>query len=97
MKWQNFGMLSMRSTMYNVLDVPEMMKANGSIRRRNKPHRGHGSTLLLKSGTSLDLIPEGSEIRFAYGSWEIHMPLRNKRMVKRLAKQLDAIAWLVDE
>lgn len=83
--------------MYNVLDVPAMMKTNPPIRRRNKPIKGHGSTLLLRSGTPLDLIPEGSEIRFAYGSWEIHMPLTNKRIVKRLAKQLNAIAWLVDE
>lgn len=83
--------------MYNVLDVPAMMKTNPPIRRRNKPIKSFGSTLLLRSGTSLDLIPAGSEIRFSYGSWEIHMPLTNKRIVKRLAKQLNAIAWLVDE
>ena len=80
--------------MYNVLDVPAMMKAKHPIRNRKKPIGNYGSTLLVRPGTKLDLIPPGSEIRYAYGSWEIHMPITNKNIVKKLAKALDAIAYI---
>lgn len=80
--------------MYNVLDVPAMMKAHSATRRRKTPIKGYGSTLLVRPGTNLDLIPPGSEIRYAYGSWEIHIPITNKKIVKKLAKALDAIAFL---
>ena len=80
--------------MYVVLDVNEMMKAKHPIRRRQKPIGKFGSTLLLKPGTPIDLIPAGSEIRFSYGSLEVHMPIKNKKIVKRLAKALDAIAYM---
>lgn len=80
--------------MYNVLDVPAMMKTKHPIRTRIKPINGFESTILLRPGTPLDLIPPGSEIRYAYGSWEIHMPIKNKKIVKKLAKALDAIAYM---
>lgn len=80
--------------MYVVLDVEQMMKAKHPIRRRQRPIGKFGSTLLLRPGTKLDLIPAGSEIRYSYGSWEVHMPITNKNIVKKLAKALDAIAYI---
>lgn len=80
--------------MYNVLDVPAMIKTKHPIRNRKKPISGYESTLLVRPGTKLDLIPPGSEIRYAYGQWEIHMPIKNKKIVKKLAKALDAIAYM---
>ena len=49
--------------MYVVLDVEQMMKAKHPIRRRQRPIGKFGSTLLLRPGTPIDLIPAGSEIR----------------------------------
>jgi hypothetical protein len=80
--------------MYVVLDVQEMMKAKHPVRRRQKPVNNFKSTLLLRPGTRLDLIPPNSEIRYAYGSWEVHMPIANKKIVEKLAKHLDAIAYM---
>lgn len=80
--------------MYVILDTEEMAKTKHPIRRRQKPIKGYGSTLLVRPGTKLDLIPPGSEIRFAYGSWEIHMPIDNKKIVEKMAKVLDAIAYM---
>lgn len=80
--------------MYIVLDVPTMMKASTHTRRRQKPIKGYNSTLLLKPGTEINLIPPGSELRYAYGSWEVHMPLSNKKIVEKMAKTLDAIAYM---
>ena len=80
--------------MYNVLDVPVMMKANFTARRRIRPIKGYHSTLLLKGGTPLDLIPPGSEIKRVGDLWEVHMPIKNKNIVKKLAKALDAVAFL---
>jgi hypothetical protein len=80
--------------MYNVLDIPEMIKAKHATRNRKKPIIGFHSTILLRPGTELDLIPPGSELRFAYGQWEAHLPIKNKEIVKKLAKALDAIAYM---
>jgi hypothetical protein len=80
--------------MYVVLDVKDMMATSPHTRKRQQPVKPYNSTLLLRPGTKLDLIPPGSEIRYAYGSWEVHMPLANRTMVKRLAQELNAIAWM---
>ena len=77
MKWVNFGMLSMRSTMYEVLDIPKMMRVKAShIRNRSRiPVRSNGSSInknkwggliLVKSGLPKEyfrLIPDGSELK----------------------------------
>jgi hypothetical protein len=80
--------------MYEVLDVKCMMKATGHARKRMRPAAKYQSTLLLKGGTRLDLIPSGSEIRKIGDQWEVHMTISNKEIVKKLAKALDAIAFL---
>ena len=80
--------------MYIVLDIPTMMKTKTQTRNRRKPIKGYNSTLLLRPGTPVDLIPPGSEIRYANGSWEVHTPLHNKKIVEMLAKQLDAVAYM---
>lgn len=82
--------------MYNVLDIPKMTKIkNHHTRRRSKPLAGYHSTILLKSGSNLDLIPPGSLlVRNQDGEWEAHLPIKNKEIVKKLAKALDAIAFL---
>lgn len=80
--------------MYVVIDVKDMMAVSAQTRRRQQPISGYNSTILLRPGTKLDLIPPGSEIRYANGSWEVHMPLTNKTIIKRLAQQLNAIAWM---
>lgn len=80
--------------MYVVLDIPTMMKTKTPTRKRTKPISGYKSTLLLRPGTNLDLIPAGSEIRYTHGSWEVHMPITNKKIVEKLAKVLDAIAYM---
>lgn len=89
-------MLSMRSQMYNVLDIPKMTKVkNPHTRKRTKPLNGYHSTILLKAGSKLDLLPPGSlVVRNQDGEWEAHLPIKNKEIVKKLAKALDAIAFL---
>lgn len=71
-----------------------MMKVRPQIRRRTKPLNGFNSTILLRPGTDLTLIPPNSEIRYANGSWECHTMLSNKKILKKLAKTLDAVAFL---
>jgi hypothetical protein len=80
--------------MYIVLDVPTMMKTSTQTRRRQKPIRGYNSTLLLRPGTDIQHIPPGSEIRYANGSWEVHTPIANKKIVENMAKTLDAVAYM---
>ena len=81
--------------MYNVLDIPTMMKKpTPHVRKRQKPLAGYHSTILVRGGTNLDLVPPGSEIRRVGDVWEIHMKIKNKEIVKKLAKALDAIAFL---
>lgn len=83
--------------MYVVLDVKKMMNSSPHTRRRTQPLAGYNSTLLLRPGTKIDLIPPGSELRYTHGNWEVHMPISNAEIVKRLAKELDAIGWLIRE
>lgn len=81
--------------MYEVLDVKTMMKkATLHARRRVRPAAGYKSVMMLKGGTKLDLVPPGSEIRRVGDVWEVHMPIQNKEIVKKLAKVLDAIAFI---
>lgn len=80
--------------MYEVIDVSAFPKVNPQIRRRQKPVRPYSSTILLKPGTNVELIPPDSEIKYVSGYWEVHMPLTNKLIIKKLAKELDAIAFL---
>lgn len=82
--------------MYIVLDIPKMMKVKGHSRTRRKPITGFNSTILLKPGSRIDLIPPGSELRYSDSAkcWEVHTPLSNKKIVEKIAKELDAIAFL---
>ena len=81
--------------MYIVLDIPTMMKKPSThVRKRQKPLAGYDSTILVRGGTKLDLVPPDSEIRFVGGVWEIHMKIKNKKIVEKLALALDAIAFL---
>ena len=77
MRWANFGTLSMRSTMYEVLDIPKMMRVKAShIRNRSRiPMRANANTvnknkwgglILVKAGLPKEqfrLIPAGSELK----------------------------------
>lgn len=81
--------------MYEVLDVKTMMKkATLHARRRVRPQAGYQSVIMLRGGTKLDLVPPGSEIRRVGDVWEVHMKISNKEIVKKLAKVLDAIAFI---
>lgn len=82
--------------MYIVLDIPTMTKIkNPHTRRRTKPLTGYHSTILLRQGSKLDLIPPGSLIvRNTDGEWEAHTTIANKEIVKKLAEMLDAIAYI---
>lgn len=83
--------------MYTVLDIPKMMKIPSHTRNRRRPVNGFKSTILLRGGKKIDIVPPQSEIRRVGDLWEIHMQLTNKRIVESIAKELGAIAWLVDE
>ena len=78
MRWANFGTLSMRSTMYEVLDVSRMIRIKSPhVRNRTAPpvkrgvpkHENRnlwGGLLLINAGTpseALRLLPDGSEIK----------------------------------
>ena len=78
MRWANFGTLSMRSTMYEVLDIPRMIRIKSPhVRNRSAPPQKRGiysdktknkwaGLLLINSGTpieALKLLPDGSEIK----------------------------------
>lgn len=80
--------------MYVVLDIPKMMRVKSQTRNRKRPISGYNSTLLLRPGTNISLIPPNSEIRYTNGSWEVHMQIHNKKIVEMLAKRLDAIAFI---
>lgn len=83
--------------MYTVLDIPKMMKIPQHTRNRRRPINGFTSTILVRGGKKIDIVPPNSEIRRVGDLWEIHMPLTNKRIVEQIAKDLEAIAWLVQE
>lgn len=80
--------------MYEVIDVKQMMQVASPTRRRTKPINGFNSTILLRPGTDISIIPPDSEIRYTHGSWECHTQISNKKILKKLAKELDAIAFL---
>ena len=80
--------------MYEVLDIPKMVRIAGHIRQRKKPIAGFKSTLLLRPGTDLGYIPPNSELRLVSGYWECHTQLSNKKILKKLAESLDAVAFL---
>ena len=82
--------------MYEVLDVPRMTKIKQPhTRRRSQPLKGYHSTILLKGGTDISLLPPDTLlVKNAEGLWEAHMTISNKLIVKKLAKALDAIAFL---
>ena len=70
------------------------MRAGLTPKKRKQPLKGYHSALLLKGGTPLEWIPAGSEIRYSGKYWEVHMPIKNKLIVKKLAKALDAVAYM---
>ena len=80
--------------MYVVLDIPYMVRAVNTSKRRTTPLRGYNSTLLLKPGTDISILPPGCEIKRVGDLWECHTPIANKKIVKKLAKRLDAVAFL---
>lgn len=77
MRWQNFGMLSMRSMMYEVLDIPRMIRIKaGYVRNRKHIPKDQGmrrmkipkwgGMILVDSKLSKEqfqLIPAGSDIK----------------------------------
>ena len=76
MRWANFGTLSMRSTMYEVLDIPKMMKVKATHIRTRKHIPKHntnrrakdskwGGLILVKAGLRKEQflqIPAGSQL-----------------------------------
>lgn len=80
--------------MYELLIDPEEVKPK-SILRRKRPIVGYESTILLKPGSSVALLPPGTEIRRIHnGMWEAHLPIKNKKIVKNIAIRLDAVGFL---
>lgn len=81
--------------MYEVLNVRDMMKkTTHHVRKRKNALNGYNSVILLKGGVDITLIPPNSELRKVGDLWEVHMPLKNQEIVKKLAKHLDAVAFL---
>ena len=96
--------------MYEVLDVPRMMRIKSPHVRNRKnlptqirrgPNRIHwGGMILIREGTSMQqlrLIPDGSEIKLCIQDksvWEVYIPKEYKKSLKLLAKRLDAIAFM---
>jgi hypothetical protein len=85
--------------MYVVKDIKSFPKATPQVRKRTQPLNGYNSTLLLNPGTNIELIPANAIIVKNLGSkegvWEAHLTISNPEIVKRLAVELDAIAWMV--
>ena len=82
-------------TMYEVLDEEKLQNSKTSARHRKQPLKGYNSALLLRGGTPLDLIPPDSEIKRIGDLWEVHMKIGNKTIVRRLAKKLKALGYIV--
>lgn len=84
--------------MYQVLDIELWRKAGQTPHKRRAPLKPYKSALLLPSGTDLkrlDILPPGCLLTRARGNaWEVHMPIANKIIVKKLSKTLDAIAFM---
>ena len=65
------------------------------VRRRTQPLKGYHSALLLRPGGRIDLLPAGSLlVKTQDGFWEAHIPIANKKITKKLAELLDAVAFL---
>lgn len=85
--------------MYQILDARRMMRVRAfQTRRRKKSPKGFNSSILLAPGTNvkmLDQIPDGSMLqRTIEGFWEAHVNVDSKENLKKIAKAVDAIAYL---
>jgi hypothetical protein len=83
--------------MYEVLDVTAMVRdiKTSHVRKRSKPMNRYHSTFLVKPGTSTKWIPADSMLkRTPEGFWEVHTPIKNRELIRRLALALDAIAYI---
>ena len=109
MRWANFGTLSMRSTMYEVLDIPKMIDIKAKHVRGierlpkapgDKKTSRWGGMMIIRSGTGrdkLNFLPEGCELKMCLQDtsvWEVFIPAEYKKSKKLLAKRLDAIAFM---
>jgi len=84
--------------MYQVIDREQYRKAGLTCHKRKQPLKPYLSALILPSGIDikrLDILPKGSLLIRAKGNhWEVHMPISNKIIVKKMAKVLDAVAFM---
>ena len=60
--------------------------------------RNHSHCILVKSSVDLKLIPENSlltsPLKNECNVWELHLPKDFNKSVKKVAKTLDAVAYL---
>jgi len=94
--------------MYEVLDIPRMMKVKSPVVRGRKhipkgssdPKLRYGAVFLVRAGMSLDLLndlPDGTVIKVCLQDrslWEVFVPGEFKKSKKLFAKRLDAVAFM---
>jgi len=83
---------------YIVLDTEKFTTLPHRIKTKKHPKLETGGRLLITKDTSLELIPENSHLThavwFRQNVWELNLPKDYNKSVKKLAKRLDAIAYM---
>lgn len=82
---------------YTVLDVERYKKLKWR-KQRDKRLKGSGGHILVDNSCNMRYIPEGSIIKASISPrqnlWEINLPEDFNKSVKKVAKTLDAIAYM---
>jgi len=100
MRWLNYGIALTKwiiKVAYTILDEERYKKLKW---RKTRAYRlkGSGGLILVDHTCNLKYIPEGSLIKTTtsprQNMWEINLPEDFNKSVKKVAKTLDAIAYL---
>ena len=100
MRWLNYGITLTKWMIkegYTILDVERYRKLKWR-KQRDKRLKGSGGLILVDHTCNIRYIPEGSILRTSasprQNMWEINLPEDFNKSVKKVAKTLDAIAYM---
>jgi hypothetical protein len=100
MRWLNYGIVLTKwiiKVTYTILDEARYKKLKWR-KQRDKRLKGSGGLILVDHTCNMRYIPEGSILRTTasprQNMWEINLPEDFNKSVKKVAKTLDAIAYM---
>jgi len=79
---------------YTVLDPVRMKNITGRAKTRKSPLKHTAGVLLITSSTDIYKIPENCLLQKSNEVWELHIPKDYNKSLKKLAKTLDAVAYM---